>query len=153
MSHLQIPKISSSLSKMWIKVLNIENSLFPNLKESLRIEKFSHKESKLIKILDFAQIEKFVNTTSLTNSPKDRKQIARAFIAKSVYNIQTTRDLIDRLHIDRTLRILCGWRYKNSIPSETTFSRAFREFSKLQIAQKTHEKFVAEYLSKKNILL
>ncbi len=88
-----IPKISSSLSKMWIKVLNIENSLFPDLKESLRIEEFSHKESKRIKILDFAQIEKFVNTTSLTNPPKDRKQIVRAFIAKSVYNIQTTRDL------------------------------------------------------------
>ena len=31
-----IPKISSSLSKMWIKVLNIENSLFPNLKESFK---------------------------------------------------------------------------------------------------------------------
>jgi len=144
-----IPKISSTLSKMWTKVLNLEHSLFPDLKESLRIEEFSYKESKLIKILDFAEIEKFVNTTSLTNPPKDRKQIARAFMAKSVYNIQTTRGLIDRLHIDRTLRILCGWRYKNSIPSEATFSRAFKEFSELEIAQKAHEKFVAEYLSKK----
>jgi hypothetical protein len=33
-------------------------------------------------------------------------------MAKSVYNLQTTRDLIDRLHIDRTLCIICGWRYK-----------------------------------------
>jgi len=142
-------KFPRNLSKMWIKVLNLKNSLFPELKESLRVEEFSHKESKLIKILDFAQIEKLVNTTSLTNPPKDRKQIVRAFVAKSVYNFQTTRDLIDRLHVDRTLRILCGWRYKNDIPSEATFSRAFKEFSELEIAQKAHEQFVAEYLSKK----
>ncbi len=50
------------------------------------------------------------------------------------------RDLINRLHVDRTLRILCGWRYANEIPSESTFSRAFDEISTLQIAQKSHEK-------------
>ena len=68
-------------------------------------------------------------------------------IAKSVYNMQTTRDLIDRLHSDRVLRVLCGWRYKNDIPSEAKFSRVFKELSDLNIAQKTHEKFVKEYLS------
>ena len=45
-------KIISTLSKMWLKVTNLENSLFPQLKESLRIEEFSSKESKLIKILE-----------------------------------------------------------------------------------------------------
>jgi len=55
--------------------------------------------------------------------------------------------LIDRLHIDRTLRILCGWRYKIDIPSEAKFSRVFKELSDLKIAEKTHEKFVKEYLS------
>ena len=49
-----------------------------------------------------------------------------------MYNFQTTRDLIDRLHIDRTLRIICGWRYKSDIPSEATFSRAFSELSDLK---------------------
>jgi len=68
-------------------------------------------------------------------------------IAKSVYNMQTTRDLIDRLRSDRVLRVLCGWRYKIDIPSEATFSRVFKELSDLEIAQKTHEKFVKEYLS------
>jgi hypothetical protein len=68
-------------------------------------------------------------------------------IAKSVYNMQTTRDLIDRLKSDRVLRVLCGWRYKSDIPSECKFSRVFKELSDLQIAQKTHEKFVEEYLS------
>ena len=130
---------------MWLKVKNIENSLFPELQEQLGV--LSPKEQRLIKILDFAEIEKNVCTTSKTNPPKDREQIARAFIAKSVYNFQTTRDLIDRLSIDRTLRVLCGWRYSNEIPSESKFSRVFQEFSELNIAQKTHEQFVKEYLS------
>ncbi len=138
-------KIISTLSKMWLKVKNLETSLFPELQEQFGV--LSPKEQKLIKILDFAEIEKNVCTTSKTNPPKDREQIARAFIAKSVYNFQTTRDLIDRLHIDRTLRILCGWRYSNNIPSESKFSRAFKDFSELNIAQKAHEKFVKEYLS------
>ena len=138
-------KIIPTLSKMWLKVTNLENSLFPQLQEKLGI--LSSKEQKLIKILDFAEIEKNICTTSKTNPPKDRAQIARAFIAKSVYNLQTTRDLIDRLHIDRTLRVLCGWRYSNEIPSESKFSRVFKELNDLNIAQKTHEQFVKEYLS------
>ncbi len=142
-------KIISTLSKMWLKVVNLENSLFPELQESLRIKEFSTKEAKLIRVLDFAEIEKFITITSQTNIPKYREQIARAFIAKSVYNFQTTRDLLNRLHVDRTLRILCGWRYANEIPSESTFSRAFDEMSRLQIAQKSHERFVEEYLSEK----
>ncbi len=134
---------------MWLKVVNLENSLFPELQESLRTKEFSTKEAKLIRVLDFAEIEKLITITSQTNTPKYREQIARAFIAKSVYNFQTTRDLLNRLHVDRTLRILCGWRYANEIPSESTFSRAFDEISTMQISQKSHEKFIEEYLSKK----
>ncbi len=140
-----LPKSSSNLSNMWTKILNLENYLFPEIKEQLGT--LSTKEEKLIKILDFAQIEKNVTVVTITNIPKDRIEIARAMIAKSVYNMQTTRDLIDRLHSDRVLRVLCGWRYKIDIPSESKFSRVFKELSDLQIAQKTHKKFVNEYLS------
>jgi transposase len=140
-----VPKLSSKLSKIWIKVLNLENCLFPEIKEQFGV--LSSKEEKLTKILDFAEIEKNVAVVSITNTPKDRIEIARSMIAKSVYNIQTSRDLIDRLHCDRLLRLLCGWRYKNDIPSESKFSRVFKELSDLNIAQRTHEKFVKEYLS------
>jgi transposase len=140
-----VPKLSKKLSKMWTKIINLENSLFPELKEQLGV--LSAKEEKLIKILDFAQIENNITVVCITNTPKDREEIARAFIAKSVYNMQTTRDLIDRLRIDRTLRVLCGWRYANKIPSESKFSRVFSELSDLKIAQKTHEKFIEDYLS------
>ncbi len=140
-----ISNSSSKLSKMWNKILNLENCLFPELKEQLG--KLSTKEEKLIKILDFAQIEKYVTVTNITNTPKDREEIARAFIAKSVYNMQTTRDLIDRLHSDRVLRVLCGWRYKIDIPSESKFSRVFKKLSDLKIADKAHQKFIEAYLS------
>jgi len=79
-----VPKISSNLSKMWTKILNLEKSLFPALKEELRLEELSHKEQKLISILDFAQIEKNITVVSITNTPKDREEIARAFIAKEL---------------------------------------------------------------------
>lgn len=140
-----VPKFHENLSKMWNKILNLENCLFPELKEQFTT--LSTKEEKLIKILDFAQIEKNITVATITNIPKDRKECARAFIAKSVYNIQTTRDLIDRLKCDRTLRVLCGWRYQTDIPSEAKFSRVFKELSVLKIAEKTHEQFVKEYLS------
>ncbi|MDQ7046171.1 MAG: transposase [Sulfurovum sp.] len=139
--------IIPSLSKMWNKVLKLEKTLFPALKEELRLEELSTKEQKLISILDFAEIEQNITVVTITNTPKDREEMARAFIAKSVYNIQTTRDLIDRLRVDRTLRMLCGWEYSNKIPSEAKFSRVFKEFTDLQIAQKTQEQFVAKYLS------
>jgi hypothetical protein len=138
-------KIIPSLSKMWLKVINLEQSLFPKLEESMG--KLSSKEEKLIKILDFAQIEKFVSAVQITNPPKDREEMARAFVAKQVYNFQTTRELIDRLKIDRTLRLLCGWRHYNEIPSEAKFSRVFKEFSKQCIATKAHDVFIENYLS------
>jgi len=55
-------KIISTLSKMWLKVKNIENSLFPQLQENLGV--LSSKEKKLIKILDFAEIEKNISSQS-----------------------------------------------------------------------------------------
>ena len=130
---------------MWIKVSNLSHSLFPKLEE--RLGELSQKEIKLIKILDFAEIENFVQDVKITNPPKDRKEMARAFIAKQVYNFHTTRDLIDRLHKDKSLRIVCGWRYANQIPSESKFSRVFAEFSQQKIALKAQEKFISTYLS------
>ncbi len=67
----------------------------------------------------------------------------------SLYTICKLQEinLIDRLRIDRTLRVLCGWRDANKIPSESKFSRVFAELSDLKIAEKTHEKFIEEYLS------
>jgi len=138
-------KIIPSLSKMWLKVINLEQSLFPRMETV--VGTLSPKEEKLMKVLDFAEIENFVCTIHITNSPKDREEMARAFVAKQVYNFQTTRELIDRLKIDRTLRLLCGWRHQNKIPSESKFSRVFDEFSTQCISAKAHDVFIENYLS------
>ena len=137
--------IVPTLSKMSLKILNFEKTLFPALQEQLGV--LSYREEKLMRILELAQIEHYVSEVQITNPPKDRKEIARAFVAKSVYNLQTTRDLIDRLKVDRVLRIICGWRYARNIPSEAKFSRVAKELAYSKVADKTHQAFIEEYLS------
>ena len=64
-------KIISTLSKMWLKITNLENSLFAQLQEQLGV--LSTKEQRLIKILNFAEIEKNITIVSITNSSKNRE--------------------------------------------------------------------------------
>ena len=74
--------------------------------------------------------------------PEDRAALARAFLAKAVFDIPTTRALIglERLRVDRTLYQLCGWSSGDRLPSEATFSRAFAEFADSALASRLHEK-------------
>ena len=59
----------------------------------------------------------------------ERGALARAFVAKVLYNMPTTRVLLDRLESDEKVRRICGWERKSDSPSESTFSRAFAEFA------------------------
>ena len=59
---------------------------------------------------------------------EDRAALARAFIAKAVFDVPTTRGLIERLEVDGRLCRL-GWSGAGRLPSEATFSRAFSEFA------------------------
>ena len=60
-----------------------------------------------------------------------------------MFNIATTRDLIERLEVDRRLYRLCGWSGVGRLPSEATFSRAFAEFAESALASRLHETAVA----------
>jgi hypothetical protein len=73
---------------------------------------------------------------------KDRQALASAFVAKSVYGLETTRQLLQRLHTDRQLRCLCGWTSPRQIPHESTFSRAFQEFAETELPQRLHEALI-----------
>jgi transposase len=73
---------------------------------------------------------------------EDRTAIARAFVAKVVYNMPTTRVLLDRLASDQRLRRICGWERKNDVPKEWTFSRAFGEFAETRLADRVHEALI-----------
>ena len=78
--------------------------------------------------------------------PEDRGAIARAFVAKMVYNMPTTRILLDRLKTDISLRRICGWERKSDISEEWTFSRAFAEFSYAKLPERVHESFIKKVL-------
>lgn len=73
---------------------------------------------------------------------KDRAALATAFIAKAIFNLPTTRDLLSRLRVDQSLRQFCGWRSPASLPHESKFSRAFAEFADSQLPQQLHQAIV-----------
>lgn len=133
------------LSQFWSR---IQGFLFPWLKEVLG--PLTEKQQQLITVLEIARIEEFIRTFPGTwpGRPEcDRRAIARAFVAKAVYNMTLTNQLIDRLHTDKALRRICGWERKDEIPSESTFSRAFSEFAKSELPQHVHEALIQKYYS------
>jgi hypothetical protein len=73
---------------------------------------------------------------------KDRQALASAFLAKAVYGVETTRQMLERLRTDRQLRCLCGWNTVRQIPHESTFSRAFAEFPETELPQRLHEALI-----------
>jgi hypothetical protein len=70
--------------------------------------------------------------------PCDRLCLVTAFLAKAVFNLPSTRHLIQRLHSDPQLRRLCGWERAQQVPTESTFSRAFAEFAAAQLPAQIH---------------
>jgi hypothetical protein len=75
---------------------------------------------------------------------KDRQALGAAFLAKAIYGLETTRQLLERLRTDSQLRCLCGWNTARQIPHESTFSRAFAEFAETELPQRLHEALIAE---------
>ena len=62
---------------------------------------------------------------------RERQAMARAFVGKAVYSHPTTRATIETLHAAPNFRRICGFVMIGDIPSEATFSRAFKEFALL----------------------
>ena len=89
----------------------------------------------VIKVLEFVNIERFVpSSQGLVGRPAEyRSPIARAFVAKAVLDLPTTEALIDRLQSDISLRRICGFQSRHDVPGSWTFSRAFAEFSQLNL--------------------
>lgn len=132
-------KLRDTLSQTW---LNIQSSLFPWLSEELG--PLTEKQQELVTTLEVVRIEEFIYSSRgfPGRPPQDRTAIARAFVAKTIYNLPTTRALLDRLETDSALRRICGWERKTDVPDEWTFSRAFAEFSKSQLPERVHAAFI-----------
>jgi hypothetical protein len=136
--------LAKTLSQYWLR---IQSSLFPWLEEELG--EITEKEQRLVTTLELIRIERFTACSRSLRGrpPKERAAVARAFVAKAVYNMPTTRALLDRLACDKKLRRICGWEQKSKIPSESTFSRAFAEFSEYQLPACVHKVVISENLS------
>jgi DDE family transposase/transposase-like protein DUF772 len=122
--------------------INSQPSLFPWLEEEL--DPLTAKLERLVIILDTLGLEAFVAPPpgGRGRVPEDRPEIARAFVAKAVLNLPTTAALIERLHVDRSLRRICGWERRAQVPSEATFSRAFAAFAEQRLPERVHEQLV-----------
>ena len=131
------------LSSIWS---GIQRSLFLFLEEELG--PMTEKQRKLVSILELIRIEDSISYTYTTGrKPADRKIIARAFVAKAVYNISMTRELLDRLKCDKVLRRICGWESPYQLPSESTLSRAFAEFAESRLPEKVHKELIKNHMS------
>lgn len=123
----------------------IQGFLFPFLEDELG--PMTDKVKQVVQILELIRIEDYIKGSSHRRGrkPESRKRMARAFVAKSVYNLSTTRLLIDQLKNCPSLRRICGYETISQIPSESTFSRAFDEFSQTALAERVHQALIEKY--------
>ena len=121
---------------------HIQGFLFPMLREEVGPLTVQHE--RLVVVLEIARIEALVQMRpGLPGRPvEDRHALARAFVAKAVLDLPTTSGLIERLAVDKTLRRLCGWERASEVPSESTFSRTFAEFSDSSLPSRVHEALI-----------
>jgi hypothetical protein len=108
----------------------------------------------LATVLEVVRIEDHVPpgwTQRYGRKRKDRRALARAFVAKVVYKIPANKVLIERLRVDKNMRVLCGWEYAGQVPDRATFSRAFAEFAKSGLLDRVHESLVKHYLGDETV--
>jgi Transposase DDE domain/Transposase domain (DUF772) len=132
-----------TLSGQLMQFLRVmQGCLFPKLEEELG--PLTGKMRQLIAVLEMVQIEALVGPWrgGVGRPARHERAIARAFIAKAVLNLNSTRQLLDRLAVDAALRRLCGWDSRGEIPHESQFSRAFAGFAASQLPQRLHEALI-----------
>ena len=123
----------------------LQRHLFPRLEECCE-RPLTEKERQLAAILELLQIETFVGRRSPSRFGRkmlERRAMARAFVGKAVYNHPTTRATREALRASPGFRRICGFVRRADIPSEATFSRAFREFAAQGLGDRVHEALVA----------
>lgn len=117
----------------------LQGTLFGALEASLGA--FSEKTKLLVSALTLVPVQSHLPPSRgwRGRPAKQRYALATAFLAKAIYGLETTRQLIDRLRCDHQLLHLCGWNSAGQLPSEATFSRAFAEFAQSELPQRWHQ--------------
>ena len=133
--------LRARLSTYWCA---FQEHLFPTIEQDLG--PLGERYQSFITVLELVRVEQHLPCCrTLRGRPQqDRAALARAFIAKAVFQIDTTRALRERLANDRALRRLCGWESIRALPSEATFSRAFAEFAEGALPSRLHEALITD---------
>ena len=116
-----------------------QRELFPWLEEALG--PLGERYERLVRVLELVRVEEWLpSRRGWRGRPlEDRAALARAFLAKAVLDMPTTRALVERLRTEGLLRRLCGWEGAWAVPSEATFSRAFAAFAASDLPGRLHE--------------
>src|ERR1035437_6284186 len=116
----------------------MQGVLFPALDEQLG--PLSAKHRQLVAVLGLIRIEAVVGAWSggVGRPAKHRRAMACSFVAKALFNLSDTRQLLDRLKEDISLRRICGWESQRELLHESQFSRAFAEFAASELPQRLH---------------
>jgi hypothetical protein len=141
-TRMQAMSLKAILSTYW---LHIQGELLPWLDDAMDGPLSAH-HRQFVSVLGLARIETFLPSWHglVGRPPAERAALARSFIAKAVFNLPTTRLLIDMLSADKTLRRLCGWQRAGEVPSESTFSRAFAEFADSALPSRLHDALIED---------
>ncbi len=131
--------LRSSISDAWQR---FQGELLPAL--AGEVGPLGVRHGKFIAVLDLVEVERHVHCIhgGVGNPAADRRALARAFVAKAVWDMPTTVVLIDRLRHHPTLRRPVGWSRVSEVPSEPAFSRAFAWFAETRLPERMHEALV-----------
>ena len=95
----------STLFDIWHST---QTRLFPWLEE--RLDPLSEKEQQFVEVVTLMDLSKHMREyrwIGIGRRREDRSAIAKAFVAKAVYNFETTKVLIEYLGGCKNLR--CSW--------------------------------------------
>ena len=127
----------------------LQRNLIPGLEECCE-RLLTDKEQQLVSILELLQIENVTGhprPQRFGRKKRGRQAMARALVGKAVYNHPTTCATIEALKTSPVFRRICGFAGREDIPSEATFSRAFKEFAKIGLGEKVHQALVAQWVT------
>jgi hypothetical protein len=95
----------------------VAERVFPALESELG--ELSASARRLVAILELIPLDSLVPSSCGWNGrpQRNRHAIASAFVARAVCNLPRTSDLLDRLASDEPLRLICGWKRGEPLPT------------------------------------
>jgi transposase len=137
-----VGRTSTSIAVLSL-LTSIRQYLIPFVEEN--VGPLSAKEASFVRAAELAGFDAFLRAHLWRGNgrrPMLRKPLMLAFLAKAVWNLPTTRALLDFLRANGTVRTLCGWETAAGVPSEATFSRAFAAFAEDRLPERVHAAMV-----------